>query len=455
MKLNLIFRFFVISMTLLFVCFGNGDASDKPKETAASIDIFKPDALKSKEAAIASQGPFAPPIEELVAEALEKSPAISAARAIFAASKELILPASALPDPMLEFTLEENISSLSSPNFIKGEMMLKQELPFPGKRSVRGKSASAESEMEFAGLVYINRQITKDVRAIYAGLYAIDSEIEALKLAKELLKMLEATAAVRYSTGQGDQESQIKAQLELSRLLEKVTDITAKRKEMSAELNRLLGRPGNHFIGKVVSLPVGSLAQEELEKSEQLALANAPSVLLRTYAVKAAKHRLGSADLDFWPDFFVGAGIGYDNNYEPMALVSFGITLPVWQNTKQKPLARAADLKFEESVKLLEEAKLAVSSEITNLIARWNRDKDQIVLYREAIIPQTSAALNSARASYLAGRADFSVVIEDYNLWLDARTQLARRESDRYITWAGFDALTALLPSNEKQGESP
>ncbi|MBA3035304.1 MAG: TolC family protein [Desulfobacterium sp.] len=438
MKLNLILRFFVISMILFSFTLRNSDAYEKPKEVT-----------------IADQGPYAPPIEELVSEALEKSPAINAVKDRFAASKELITPASALPDPMLEFTLEENVSSLSSPNFIKGEMMLKQELPFPGKRSTLGKSAGAESEMEFANLVYTNRQITKDVRTIYAELYSIDSELDALKLAQELLKMLEATAAVRYSTGEGDQESQIKAQLELSRLLEKMTDITAKRKEMSAGLNRLLGRSGNHLIGKVVSLPVVSLTQEQLEKPEQLAFTNSPSVLLRTYAVKAAKYRVESADLDFWPDFFVGAGIGYDNNYEPMGLLSFGITLPLWQNVKQKPLKRAATLKVDESAKLLEEAKLAASSEITNLIARWNRDQKQIVIYKDAIIPQTSAALNSARASYLSGRADFSVVIEDYNLWLDARTQLARREADRYVTWAGFDALTAPLPSNDKQGQKP
>lgn len=455
MKLNLIFRLVVISMTLLFLSFGNSNASDKPNETKASLDTLEPDSLKSKEVTIADQGPYAPPIEELVSEALEKSPAINAVKDRFAASKELITPASALPDPMLEFTLEENVSSLSSPNFIKGEMMLKQELPFPGKRSTLGKSAGAESEMEFANLVYTNRQITKDVRTIYAELYSIDSELDALKLAQELLKMLEATAAVRYSTGEGDQESQIKAQLEQSRLLEKVTDINAKRKEMSSELNRLLGRQGNHSIGKVVALPIVSLTQQDLEKSQQLALANAPSVLLKTYAVKAAKYKVESADLDFRPDFFIGAGIGYDNDYEPMALLSFGITLPIWQNVKQKPLKRAADLKVDESAKLLEEAKLAVSSEITNLIARWNRDQKQVVIYKDAIIPQTSAALNSARASYLSGRADFSVVIEDYNLWLDARTQLARREADRYVTWAGFDALTALLPSNEKQGEKP
>jgi len=398
---------------------------------------------------------FAPPVDELIAEALERSPAVGAARSRVAASKELVEPASTFPDPELEFSLEENISSLSSPGFVKGEIVLKQEFPFPGKRSVKEKTAGAESEMEFAGLVDIERQVTRDIRTSYARLYALDSEAGALDVARELVKMLEATAAVRYSTGEGEQESQIKAQLESSRVLERMADIAAERKETAAGLNRLLGRSGSFPVGKIISLPAVSLQQEGLQRMETLALENAPVLFLKKAALKAAEYRLEAADLDFWPDFFAGAGIGFDNEYDPMAIISFGLTLPVWQNSKQKPLKRAAAHKLEEARKNLREAETAVSSEIAALTARWSRDHEQMNRYRDAIILQTSAALDSARTSYLAGRADFSVVIEDYKLWLDARTQLARREADRFVTWAGFDALIAPFRLDDKKGELP
>ncbi len=391
----------------------------------------------------------APPVEELVAEALEKSPAIASVRSRVAASKELIEPAAALPDPELEFLLEENISSISSPVFVKGEIVLKQEFPFPGKRSVLEKTAGAESEMEYAGLIDIERQITREVRTIYAGLYALDREAAVLQIAGELVKMLEATAAARYSTGEGDQESQIKAQIESSRLTERVNDIAAERAGMAAGLNRLLGRPGSFPVGNVTALPSVSIKDEGIEGLEAIALANSPALYIKKASVKSAEYRLESADLDFWPDFFAGVGIGFDNEYDPMALISFGITLPVWQNSKQKPLKRAAGYKLEEAKKNLKEAETVISSEIADLLAKLNRDQKQIRRYRDAIIPQTSAALNSARASYISGRADFSVVIEDYRLWLDALSQLARRESDKFITWAGIDALTAPFPLNE------
>jgi outer membrane protein TolC len=432
LRINAVFKFHIILMLLFSVSFGNSYASDRPEDNFS-----------------------APPVEELVAEALENSPVVAAVRSRVASSKELIEPASALPDPELEFSLEENISSLSSPVFAKGEIVLKQGLPFPGKRSVMGKTAGAEAEMEYAGLIDIERQITRDIRTVYAGLYALDREAAILEVAGELVKMLEATAAAQYSTGEGEQESQIKAQIESSRLTERINDITAERAGMAARLNRLLGRPGSTPVGKVAALPHVSLMHESMENLEAIALAKSPALFIKKASVKAAAYRLESAELDFWPDFFAGVGIGFDNEYDPMALVSFGLTLPIWQNSKQKPLKRAAGHKLEEAKKNLAEAETIISSELADLYAKWNRDQQQIKRYRDAIIPQTSAALNSARASYIAGRADFSVVIEDYRLWLDALSQLARRESDKFITWAGIDALTASSSLDEKKGEKP
>ena len=114
------------------------------------------------------------------------------------------------------------------------------------------------------------------------------------------------------------------------------------------------------------------------ESLEELALANSPAVFIKKAAVKSAEYRLESAELDFWPDFFAGAGVAFDSEYDPMAVVSFGMTLPVWQNSKQKPLKRAAGHKLEEARKSLKEAETVISSEIAGLFARWNRDQEQI-----------------------------------------------------------------------------
>jgi outer membrane protein TolC len=83
-------------------------------------------------------------------------------------------------------------------------------------------------------------------------------------------------------------------------------------------------------------------------------------------------------------------------------------------------------------------------AEAARLQAEWRKAEEQILRYREAIVPQTSAVLDAARASYLAGRGDFSTVVEDFDLWLEARTGLARREAERYVAWAELERLISL-----------
>src|SRR6185369_7535756 len=74
--------------------------------------------------------------------------------------------------------------------------------------------------------------------------------------------------------------------------------------------------------------------------------------------------------------------------------------------------------------------------------ARWSRAEQQNGRYREGILLQSGSVLDAARTSYLNGRGDFSTVAEDFNLWLDARLQLARREADRFTAWAELETLT-------------
>ncbi|MEW5908635.1 MAG: TolC family protein [Thermodesulfobacteriota bacterium] len=412
---------------------------------------------KDKEHPIPSIGHDTNPLrlEDLISKALSDSPAIQAARAKFEASRELIDPASALPDPELEFSIEENLRSVSSPDFVKSELRLKQAIPYPGKRGIKGKIARAESDAEYAAVIDTRREVIKEIRSLYAELYAIDSEVAALGIARELIKLLEATAAARYASGQGEQEGQIKAQLETSRIMERLEDIASERKEIAAQLSRAMGNPKQDSIGRVTALGEKGFTLDFLSRAEEKALLNAPSLHAGKAQLLAAELRLEAAKLDLRPDFFTGIGIALNAENESEAGLSLGMTLPVWQKTKQKPLVRAAAARLDEARKNLEAVQNSIQAEIVRYTARWNRDQEQIRRYQDAILPQTGAALDSARASYLSGRADFSVVIEDYNLWLDARTRLARREADRFITWAGLEFLIEPYPIRTQKEETP
>jgi len=385
----------------------------------------------------------APPVEELVAEALRTAPSLAVLRARLAAAREMVAPAGALPDPTVELVLQD----MGFPKWTVGvqEMSMigpevRQDLLYPGKRYARREAANAEATTRGMELEQLQREVAAQVCILYARVYALDNERRALVAARELLELLAATAGARYAAGESEQEAVIKAQLQVSRVGERLDDLVAERQALVSALNRLLDRAGDAALGEVETLPP---VPEASHPWVELAEANAPAVAAKEAAVRAAERRLEAVRLELKPNLMAGAGIGLRGQFDPAVTLSFGVEWPLWKKEKQKPMVRAAEQDLVAASEELRDAKAAARAEAAKLAAELRRAESQIVRYRQAIVPQTSAAVDAARSSYLAGRGDFSTVIEDFKEWLNARTQLAAREAERFIAWSELQSLVA------------
>lgn len=372
--------------------------------------------------------------DELVRMALDGSPALAALRESLAAAREMERPATALPDPMVEGMLQNE----EFPDYTVGRMPMsmigvevRQPLPYPGKRRVRGEAASAETALRAARIAALEARIAAEVRVLYGRIYAIDRERQALTAARELVDLLSATAASRYASGGTEQEAVIKAQLQVSRLGEQIEDLEGERAAMVAELGRWLARP--IALGEVAELPKVAFEAQAEAVSADVEVARA--------AVALAERRLAVARLDLKPDFSPSAGLAGRGSLGAVLTLRFGVELPFWKESKQEPRIRAAERELEMARLELRDAEAMAAAETARLAARWQQAERQVTRFREAIVPQSSTALDAARSAYLAARGDFSTVIEDFSLWLEARTQLARREADLYTTWAELQRL--------------
>jgi cobalt-zinc-cadmium efflux system outer membrane protein len=388
-------------------------------------------------AAAAAQEP-APSADELVRMALDGSPALAALREGVAAAREMERPATALPDPMVEGMLQNE----EFPDYTVGKMPMsmigvevRQPLPYPGKRRARGEAAAAETALRAARIAALEARITSEVRVLYGKIYAVDRERQALTAAHELVDMLSATAASRYASGGTEQEAVLKAQLQVSRLGEQLEDLDGERAAMVAELGRWLGRP--IVLGEITELPKVSLDAQ----AEPVSAPVSADIQVARAAVALAERRLSVARLDLKPDFSPSAGLAGRGPLGAVLTLRFGVELPFWKASKQEPMIRAAEREVEMARQELRDAEVLAASEAARLTARWQQAERQVMRFREAIVPQSSTVLDAARSSYLAARGDFSTVIEDFGLWLEARTQLARREADLYTTWAELQRL--------------
>lgn len=420
---------------------GAGAGEPTPVARPAVADTVTPALPPPRE-----NGSPAPSPDELVALALRRAPSLAALAARVQQARELVRPAGALPDPMVELMVQD----VGFPRWTVGEEdmsmagpQLSQGIPFPGKRGARRQAAQAEVTVKAGELELLRREVARDVRRLCAELYALDQEQQALGSGRELFELLAATVRERYSAGAAEQEAVIEAQLAVSRLDERLDDLAAERKGLVAAVNRYLDQPGDALLGHVPTLPEALVPPMPWEAA---VTENSPEVAVRRAEVQAAERGLRVARLERRPDFITGAGVGFRGGKDPVVTFRLGMDLPLWSAQNQAPLFRAAGRNLEASRQALRDAEAVARAEAARLEAEWGRSDNQVRRYAQAIVPQSRLAFDAARSSYLVGRGDFSTVIGGLNRWLEARTGLAQREAERFTTWA--ELQTVISPSD-------
>jgi len=235
-------------------------------------------------------------LDELLAEALEHNRALLAAADAVAAKEASVIPASTLPDPL--FTVQ-TMGEPAPFDLMAGDPSsarvfgIQQDIPFPGKLRLRGKIAEKEAEAAFWNYEQTRRKVIADLKQAYYELSFTDSAIETLEKNKNALQTVARLAETRYRLGQGLQLDLLKAQLEVSKLLERQIEFRQRRAAAAARVNSITGRPAGTPVGRAVPVQgdkasvAGSL-EELLEAARQ----NSPTLKERIRQVERSQYEV-------------------------------------------------------------------------------------------------------------------------------------------------------------------
>jgi outer membrane protein TolC len=387
--------------------------------------------------------PPAPAVEGLVERALSRAPSLAARRERIQAAQAALRAADALPDPMVEFEYQ----MFNFPHYTIGEDpmsmiggSIRQDLLSRGRRTTRSAVARAEVSERTAEHAVLATDLATEVRLQYARLYTLDHTREILADAAELVRLLEATVTARYAAGASDQASVLRIQLEGIRIGERLGDLEAERTAVQAAINRLTNDPAETPIGPAAYLPPQALPAIAASLQDE-ASRDAPVLALRQTELDLAGRRVDAARQEAKPTWSVGGGVYWQGGLDRVVNMNVGVELPFWKNRKQLPLIAAAEAERRAARLELESAGAEVRAEAVRLLAEWQNAVAQIERYQTAILPQNSAALDAARASYLGGRGDFASLVDEFRRWIEVRIELAGRESDRFSAQARLAAL--------------
>lgn len=394
----------------------------------------------------------AQPLEDLprlVQTALANNPELKASDARWQMFRNRIAQARSFDDPMLMLKIQNGV--VKDPfNFGRDPMTQKvigisQQLPFFGKRALKGEVAAKEAESYRWSVDERKLELTRMVKEAYYQIYFVDKSLEIIDKNIRVIDDFITLAETKYSVGQGVQQDVYKSQLERSKMLDMRITLEQQRKTLSANLNALLYRSPDVSVGKIPDFAETpfSLTAEELRTT---AYENRP--LLRSYKALIEKGEAGHklAEKEFYPDFNVGFEYMQRDRIDEMErgdnMYSLGVTfnLPVRRERRYAALSESSSeirMATEESNSL----RNSINSGISDLLAQLERRKKLIELYRTGIIPQSQQTLESATINYRVNKVDFLTLLDSLITLFNYEREYYDSQADYQMRLAQLEAL--------------
>lgn len=416
MKIDSYF-FLITAVAMLFPVYALGEAGDQHRTTLTLTATPSP-SLPSESLIADSSGDHN--LTALIAETFDNNPEIKAAQRAYAAARARIDPAGALNDPTLEAGVV-NLPLADSP-FSRDDMTMKmiglsQRLPFPGKRGLRRDVASEDAQSTAYGYQETVNRITRAVKIAYFDLELMHATIELVEKNKSILADFLHLAEDHYTLGMGSQADVLKAQTQISRMLDELLRLGRELPAIEAELVRVLGR---HPISDLPNINRPQLREQPLNQESlyQTALAQRPQLKALQSIIARTEKEVELARKDYYPDLDLRLSYGQRNstldgaNRPDMVSFSVAINLPVWRNSKLEPRIAETLAVRDQAMHLFQSQRNDIAAGLRQQTTAAEQNLKSIRLYQTAILPQALLTVESALAAYRVNRVDFLTLLD-------------------------------------------
>jgi len=387
-------------------------------------------------------------LQDLIDEALAKSPEILASQYRVGASQYRIPQAKSLPDPMVMFGYQNEGWN----RYSFGEMQMSwwmfsasQMVPFPGKLALKGEMASRESESLRAVYDSSRLKVVNKVKELYYDLFLAYKNIDLLGDRTALFSRIEDAATARYSSGMGLQQEVLMAQTEKYMLLEKEEMQKQKIQSLEAMLNSTIGREVNSSLGRP-SEPFPTVYARSTDEMLKMAYENSPEIRSKERMVAASEAKVRMAEKEYYPDFTItGNVMKRKGEFEDMWSLTTAINIPLFYKTKQRQAVNEAKASLSEARNELEATKLMLASTLRDNYSMLKSAERLMELYRDGLIPKTYQDFESAIAGYVAGKVEALTVISRLKALIEFETLYWAQFVEKGKAAARVEAIAGII----------
>lgn len=387
------------------------------KSLTAAFVVVLAQAL-SASAADTTELPLGGTVEELLQWADTHNPELAMLRYEIDAAEARIVPAGALPDPVLRVELMD-FAGPAAPNGFNvlpnkvgaTKYTVMQNFPLWGKRDLRAEIATAGWDEAKSRRIALIAEIHSRIKMAYAQFYQpsslkkVDQEILAL------LQDMEAVAQVRYSNGLVPQQDVIRAQVEKTTLRSEIINLETEQHHAMTRLNTALGGSQHTMMAEPQSLR--RLPQEKFDVAmlREKAQRNNPLVRTQDAQIAAAEANRRLVEKNRYPDVTLGIaptqrGGGIDG-WEAMVEVN----IPIRFETRRAQESEASAM-LGAARERQQSIANNVMGELEETIAAYKAAYEQEQLVSHTLLPQAELTFRSALAGYENGKVDFATLLD-------------------------------------------
>ena len=363
-------------------------------------------------------------VYDLVEVALESNPKIKSLEKEWQAKRAKILSEKTLPQPEFSFTyFGSSVETRVGPQ--KRKFGVKQPIPFPTKLSTRGDIAKKEAEIAYSQYVLGIRGVIEQLKSYFYDYYFIYQSINVLQEEKSILESMHKNVQAKYESLKVAQQDLVKVSLEISKIEDKILNLTRQRNLLRAQINRILNKSQQESF----DLPIDyKIMIEEFKVEKEVLLARAlkesPHILLDRLGVEKQEKKLSLAKQGFLPDFTVMAdyieiGSGETSSADDGKdawMIGVGVRIPLWF-WKVKSDISSEEYRLSAKEYSFKDKENLVLFQIEDLFFKLKTEEQLVDLYENVISPQAEHNFSVSRIGYENNEIDLLN-------WLDAERNL-------------------------------
>jgi len=363
-------------------------------------------------------------LKEAVHIAIDADPWLTGSRYTQSALADEATAAATLPDPKM---------SLMASNFPVDSFDINQEAMtqlsvgvsqmFPrGDSLALAKQKKLQLALQHPLLREDRRaKVTATVAQVWLDAYIAQESIQLIEKDRALFEYLVDAAEASYSTavGRTRQQDVIRAQLELTRLEDRLTALRQRQETAQMRLSEWVGSRAGDGLTRVMptespTVPVSTSASEQ-ERYEWVS--HHPTLLALDRRIEAMETDVDLARQKYKPEWGLSAQYGYRDR-DPMGrdrsdLFSVGVSfdLPIFTANRQDKEVSAA-ISRAESIRTEKQLLIRrLMAELDTASAHLVRLDERYALYADQLLPQMAEQAEASLAAYNNDDGDFAEAV--------------------------------------------